>query len=283
VKRRILGLALDAWLPVTILVAWWFTSASSTSVYFPSLQTIVSTFVDTWFSERFMADVVPSMLRFLVALVIAFLVGISVGTVLGLNTPLRQAVQPLLDFFRALPKPALLPIAIVALGVGDSMKIFIIAFGAVWPILLNTIDGVRGVDSLLHDMSKIFGFTRAQRIFKLVLPSASPQIFVGARVSLAIGLILMVVSEMVASTNGLGYFVLLSQQTFAIPQMWAGIILLGVIGYLVNAVFVLCERRILAWHAGWRATAQGDQAPAPRPSRRRAKAAAANPDAPLSS
>lgn len=277
-KGRLVGLILEAWLPVTILCVWWVASSSSTSFYFPSLQVIMETFADTWFSsDRLMDDVLPSMLRFLVALLIAFVVGISMGTLLGLHATLRQAVQPLLDFFRALPKPAILPIAIVALGVGDSMKIFIIAFGAMWPILLNTIDGVRGVDSGLHDVSRVYGFTRRQRIFRLVLPAASPQIFVGARIALAIGLILVVVSEMVASTNGLGHFVLLSQQTFAIPEMWGGIILLGIIGYLVNLVFVLCERRVLAWHVGWRATEQGRSLPKTRRNRRE-KPTLANPD-----
>jgi sulfonate transport system permease protein len=181
----------------------------------------------------------------------------------------RRALEPVLDFFRSLPKPALLPIAIVALGVGDSMKIFIIAFGALWPILLNTIDGVRGVDSMQLEMARVYGLTRRQRIFKVILPAASPQIFVGARVALAIAMILMVISEMVASTNGLGYFVLLSQQTFAIPEMWAGIILLGIIGYLTNFLFVLTERRLLAWHAGWRATALGGAVAVPGARRRR--------------
>lgn len=272
-KQRLSGSLLDAWLPVTIVVVWWVGSASSTSVYFPSLQTILESFADTWFSERAMTDVVPSLARFLAGLAIAVVLGIALGTVLGLNATLRRAVQPILDFSRALPKPALLPIAIVALGVGDGMKVFIIAFGALWPVLLNTIDGVRGVDSMVRDMAKVYGLTATQRIFKVVLPSASPQIFVGARVSLSIGLILMVVSEMVASTNGLGYFVLLSQQTFAIPEMWAGIILLGLIGYGTNAIFMLVERRVLAWHSGWRAMSLGGQAPTSRRSRRARTAA----------
>lgn len=270
-RRRVIGLLTELWLPVVIVVGWWVASASSTSVFFPPLERIASTFVDTWSSERFVEDVVPSMVRFVLALAIAVVGGIGLGTLLGLNDTARRAVQPLLDFFRSLPKPALLPIAIVALGVGDSMKIFIIAFGAVWPVLLNTIDGVRGVDSMLKDMARVYGFSRTQRIFQLVLPAAGPQIFVGLRIALSIGLILMVVSEMVASTNGLGYFVLLSQQTFAIPEMWAGILLLGVIGYLVNLGFVIVEKRVLAWHRGWRATARGDVAAESRPRRRNAR------------
>ncbi|WP_234312747.1 ABC transporter permease [Streptomyces sp. SCSIO 75703] len=259
-KRRLTGLLVEAWLPVTILVTWWLASASSTSVYFPSLQTILTSFKDTWLFARFGSDALPSLARFGAGFLIAIVLGVALGTVLGLTPALRRALDPLLDFFRSLPKPALLPIAIVAFGVGDGMKIFIIAFGTLWPILLNTIDGVRGVDPLLLQMSRVYGLSSSQRIRQVVLPAAAPQIFVGARVSLSIGMILMVVSEMAGSTNGLGYFVLLSQQTFAIPEMWAGIILLGLIGYVTNLLFVLAERRLLAWHAGWRATALGEPA-----------------------
>ena len=262
-KRRVLGFLTEAWLPVTIVLAWWFSSASSTSVYFPSLQTILTSFNDTWLFERAGSDLLPSLARFGVAFLIAIVLGIALGTVLGLTPTLRRAFDPLLDFFRAMPKPAILPIAIVALGVGHSMKIFIIAFGTLWPIVLSTIDGVRSVDPMLKDMSRVYGLSRAQRIRRIVLPAASPQIFVGVRIALSIGLILMVVSEMSGSTDGLGYFILLSQQTFAIPEMWSGIILLGLIGYFTNLLFTIAERRILAWHAGWRANALGEPAATP--------------------
>lgn len=257
-RQRLSNLALELWLPVALIVGWWVASENSTSTYFPSLRTIMTTFADTWMFTRFGSDVVPSMARFAYGLGIALVIGITVGTVLGLVPTLRRAFDPILDFFRALPKPALLPLAIVIFGVGDGMKIFIIAFGTVWPILLNTTDGVRGVDPMLHDMARVFGLTRWQRLWQIILPAASPQMFVGIRLSLSIGLILMVVSEMVASTNGLGFFVLLSQQTFAIPQMWSGIILLGIIGYAVNLVFLAFERRVLRWHIGWRAASSGD-------------------------
>ena len=276
-RRRLTGLVLELWLPILLVVGWWVVSAGSTSVYFPSLGDILTTFADTWLFDRFTSDVVPSMVRFGVGLGIALVIGVVLGTVLGLVPVLRRAFDPMLDFFRALPKPALLPLAIVVFGVGDEMKIFIIAFGTVWPILLNTTDGVRGVDSMLHEMSRVYGLGRVQHLVQVVLPAASPQMFVGIRLSLSIGLVLMVVSEMVASTNGLGYFVLLSQQTFAIREMWAGILLLGIIGYVVNVAFVALERRVLAWHTGRRAAARGESQEPNKPpgSGRRTRAATA--------
>jgi ABC-type nitrate/sulfonate/bicarbonate transport system permease component len=152
------------------------------------------------------------------------------------------------EFLRAIPPPALLPIAIVVLGVGNSMKVALIAGGCVWPILLNTIDGVAGVDPVLRDTAGAYRVTRRDRLVHVVLPAASPQIFAGIRLAVSLALILMVISEMVAGTNGIGHFILESQRTFDIPQMWSGILLLGILGYALNGVTVLIERRVLRWH-----------------------------------
>jgi ABC-type nitrate/sulfonate/bicarbonate transport system permease component len=116
-------------------------------------------------------------------------------------------------------------------------------------------DGIGGIEPTLLDTSRVYGIGTRDRIFRVMLPAAAPQIFAGLRTSLSLSLILMVISEMVASTNGIGYFVLKSQRTFAIPEMWSGILLLGILGYVLNLVFVLVERRVLRWHRGARASA----------------------------
>jgi ABC-type nitrate/sulfonate/bicarbonate transport system permease component len=141
------------------------------------------------------------------------------------------------------------------MGVGDAMKVFIIAFVCVWPVLLNTMDGIGGIDHTLLDTARVYQISARDRILRVMLPAAAPQIFAGLRTSLSLSLILMVISEMVASTNGIGYFVLQSQRTFAIPEMWAGIVLLGILGYVLNFIFLLVERRVLRWHRGARASA----------------------------
>ena len=143
------------------------------------------------------------------------------------------------------------------IGVGNSMKVFIIAFVCIWPVLLNVIDGVTGVDPTLRETARAYRIARRDYVRHVMLPAASPQIFAGLRVSLSLALIMMVVSEMVASTNGIGYFVLQSQRTFAIPEMWSGILLLGILGYGLNALLTLLERRALGWHRGARASALG--------------------------
>jgi ABC-type nitrate/sulfonate/bicarbonate transport system permease component len=141
------------------------------------------------------------------------------------------------------------------MGVGNAMKVFIIAFVCLWPVLLNTMDGISGIDRTLLDTSRVYQLSSRDRVLRVMLPAASPQIFAGLRTSLSLALILMVISEMVASTNGIGYFVLQSQRTFAIPEMWSGIVLLGLLGYFLNLLLVIVERRVLRWHRGARSSA----------------------------
>lgn len=251
--RRFRSLLAELWLPVLLVALWWLASANSTAPFFPPLSTIVSTFKDTWGVTGIQADLLPSLERYVEGLAIGSVVGITLGIPIGLSNTIRKATEPFTDFFRVLPSPVLVPIAVVLLGVGSGMKVMVISFGVLWPVLLNTIDGVRGLDPLMMDMSRAFNFSRWGTIRRVVFPAALPQIFAGLRVALSIGLIVMVVAEMLASTNGLGHFVLLSQQTFAIPQMWAGILMLGILGYVSNVIFVMAERRVLRWHRGWRA------------------------------
>jgi ABC-type nitrate/sulfonate/bicarbonate transport system permease component len=254
-RQRLLAGALEVTVPLLVLMAWAVLSASSDTYYFPPLTEILSTFADTWLFERVGSDVVPSLIRMGLGYGIAVVVAISVGLLLGMSRRARAAAAPIVEFLRAIPPPALLPFAILVIGVGNSMKVFIIAFVCVWPILLNTIDGVTGIDPTLRETTRVYGIDGRDRLRRVMLPAASPQIFAGMRTSLSLALILMVISEMVASTNGIGYFVLQSQRTFAIPEMWSGILLLGILGYTLNGIFVLIERRVLRWHRGARASA----------------------------
>jgi ABC-type nitrate/sulfonate/bicarbonate transport system permease component len=176
---------------------------------------------------------------------------------LGLSRTARRLTAPIVEFLRAIPPPALIPFAIVVIGVGDGMKIFLIAFVCVWFVLLNAIAGVSGIEPTMLDTCRVFRVRGVDRLRRLIIPAASPQIFAGMRTALSMALILMVISEMVASTDGIGFFVLQSQRAFSIPEMWSGIILLGLLGYILNLVFLAVERRVLAWHRGLRASQLG--------------------------
>lgn len=240
-------------LPIILVAAWWFATANSTSFFWPPLQTILEVFPETWFEGRFAADVIPSVARLLTGYAIALLIGISVGVAVGSSRVLRETAEPVLEFLRAVPPPVLVPVIMLFAGIGDGMKISVIAFGCVWPVLLNTVEGVRGVDEVLSDTARTYGLGTATRVRTLTLRAASPQIMAGARQALSVGIILMVISEMFAASNGLGFTTVQFQRSFAIPEMWTGIILLGLIGVVLALVFRLVERRVLSWYLGLRA------------------------------
>jgi ABC-type nitrate/sulfonate/bicarbonate transport system permease component len=255
--RRLVELALEIAVPIALVALIWAYTASSETFYFPPLGDVFDRFADTWLFERVGSDVWPSLRRIALGYTIAVAIAITAGTALGSSRTLRRATAPVVEFLRSIPPPALIPFAIVVIGVGDDMKVFIIAFVCLWPVLLNTIDGINGIDPTLKDTARVYGIAGRDRLLRVTLPAASPQIFAGMRLSLSLALILMVISEMVASTNGIGFFVLQSQRSFAIPEMWSGILLLGLLGYVFNLGFMIIERRVLAWHRGARASSLG--------------------------
>ncbi|MFF7448960.1 MULTISPECIES: ABC transporter permease subunit [unclassified Streptomyces] len=240
-------------LPLLLTAAWWFASADSTNVFWPPLRTILETFPDVWTGERLRNDVLPSLLRLTAGYAVAAVAGVALGTVIGSYRRVRAVCEPVLEFLRAVPPPVLVPVIMLFAGIGDTMKILVIASGCVWPILLNTVEGVRAVDSVMAETARSYGITGLARLREVVLRSASPQIFAGLRQALSIGIILMVISEMFAASDGLGFTIVQFQRSFAVPDMWTGILVLGLLGFLLSVVFQLVERRVLGWYHGLRA------------------------------
>ncbi|MEV6349510.1 ABC transporter permease [Actinoplanes sp. NPDC051851] len=240
-------------LPVVLFATWFFMTEGSENFYSPPLRTTLIAFKNTWTVEQLRADVAPSLLRLITGYLIAAVIGVALGVAIGLNRTLRAVLEPVLEFFRAIPPPVLVPVIMLFAGIDDGMKVTVIVFGCIWPILLNTVEGVRAVDSVVLDTARSYGFTGPARITKVVLPSASPQIAAGLRQALSIAIILMVISEMFAATNGLGFTIVQFQRSFAIPEMWSGIILLGLLGFALSLLFRLAERRALRWYEGLRA------------------------------
>ncbi|MDO5493198.1 MAG: ABC transporter permease [Nesterenkonia sp.] len=203
------------------------------------------------------ADVLPSIGRLLTGYFLALVLGVALGTMIGLSRTLRAFSEPVLEFFRAIPPPVMVPILMLFFGIGTGMKIIVITLGAVWPILLNTVEGVRSVDEVLRDTSRVYRLGRLTQLRTVVLRAASPQIVTGARQALSIAIILMVISEMFAAHNGLGFTIVQFQRSFALPQMWTGIILLGLVGVVLSMIFRLIERPVLFWYLGQRRSQTG--------------------------
>lgn len=236
------------WLPALLVALWWLVSRDSQSLYFPPLSKIVAL---TW--QDLAHGPLPGFILFSLGnlaagLALAVAAGVGLGLLLGWVPAAHRLVDPLLQFFRAMPKVALVPLFIGALGIGALPKIYSIALGCVWPVLLNTIDGVRGVDAGVLDVARAYRIPLALRIRSVVLPAAAPQIVAGVRVALSVGVVVMVVSEIYGSQQGLGYYVLNASRAFDVAQTWGGTLLIGLIGYALSTAFVIAERWFLRWH-----------------------------------
>ncbi|WP_101846969.1 ABC transporter permease [Zhihengliuella sp. ISTPL4] len=234
--------------PILLLCGWWIASAASTNPFFPPLQVILQRLWRLAQTPTFLLDVASSVGNLVLSFVLASAIGVLLGLLLGLVRPLSWLVEPTVHFFRAIPPVALVPIFVSLIGFGTETRILSITLAAVFPILISTIDGVRAGEPTLDMVSRVYRFSGPERLFSVMLPAASPRILSGMQVSLITAFVVMIASEMLGSSTGLGAATLLAQQSFAIPDMWAGILVLGIIGYAATALFTLFRRRTLRWY-----------------------------------
>lgn len=242
---------LSGLLLVLALLAGWEALARSGLVEaasFPPFSSVFAAFWSLMVSGKMLLILLPSLERLFIGYLLAVMVGVGFGIVMGYFAAIFNLFEPLTEILRPIPSPAYIPIAILFLGLGDEMKIFMIAFSCVFPILLNTYSGVRAVDPIQINTGLTFGLNAGEIMRKVIIPAASPQILTGMRISLAIGLIMVVISEMVASVDGIGFYILNSERSFRVLEMYAGVITLGSVGYLLNWTFVRLERRLLHWN-----------------------------------
>lgn len=269
--RRLGFLGLGAvewtWLAASVLGVWeLLTRTIATSLFIPPVSQILNACVHNWLSPEasnfflsslFRENVFPSLGRLAAGYAIAAVGGISIGIVLGVWRAARAFCAPLVRLAMSVPATILLPLAIVLLGVDSSMNIFLIAVGSTWPMVINTCDGVRSIDDAAVLTARSLHLGRMRYFRSVLLPGASPAIFAGMRVSLGIGLVLMIISELYAATSGIGYYIVIQQRLFQFVNLWSALFLVAFFGILFNALFALVERYALAWHTAARATAGG--------------------------
>jgi ABC-type nitrate/sulfonate/bicarbonate transport system permease component len=181
---------------------------------------------------------------------VACAVGIALGAAIASSSLARRLLQPSAEFLRPLPASAVLPPAILVLGLSDAMIVFVVAFGCVWPILLGAIQGFRSLEPRLVEVSRLMNFSPWKKAWAFQLPSALPDIFAGMRVSIAIALIVTVASEMLSSQPGIGYLMLVAARAFRSADIFAGIIVLGALGFATNYAIQRLEEHLLRWRAG---------------------------------
>ncbi|HXZ54771.1 MAG TPA: ABC transporter permease [Burkholderiales bacterium] len=216
-------------------------------VFFPSPSRTLSELYRQLASGQLWKPLEATAFRMFYGWALASLAGVVLGAAIGFSRTARDYLEPTLEFMRPLPASAVIPAAILFFGLSNSMTVAVIAFGAVWPVLLASVHGFASVERQLMEVAAALRLSRAQLFLKIAAPSALPDILAGARVSLAIALILAVVTEMQASQTGLGQNILLAQRSFRSPELYAGVVTLGIMGFAINQAIVVLERRLLRW------------------------------------
>jgi len=235
----------------TIIVlggVWWYT-ATSGSIYVRSLPTMLTDFWNTWFFADFNSDLLPSVEHVVIGLAIAIVLGVALGVSFGLLRTLRLMAQPVVAFLRSIPVPALVAPALIAFGIGGATRIGIIAFACLWPILLNTMDGVGELHPTVTETARAYRIGGARRLFFVTLPAVGPRIASACRISVVIALLAMVITETVAASNGIGFLLVSTVNNFEIDTMWACIVAIGLLGILLNAGLSIVERTQLRWYS----------------------------------
>ena len=203
------------------------------------------------------AEVGTTLGSYAQGLTIAIAVGVLAGVALGSSRTLMAASSVVIEFLRPIPAVALIPLAILLFGLDAPMRRFVIAFAAVWPILIATLYGVRGADPFLHDVARTSGVGRAGRLMRVTLPAALPSIATGIRVSASLALLVCVTAEFVVGTGGgIGSYMQQQQSAVHLPELYAAVMAVGLLGFVVNAGLRTAERRVVFWGAERRRAAR---------------------------
>ncbi len=249
--RRLVWLGLSFVFAAAIIVAWQLISNFGlvSPIFLPPPSRAWNALVFNIERGSLLPYVLLTLQHMFYGWLIASFLGVAIGSLIGVSPAVRAYLAPMLEFFRPLPASALFPIAIAIFGLTENMLLVVIGFGALWPTLLATVNGFATVKPRLEEVSRLLGMSRRKFIFSVALPNAMPEALAGMRLSLTIALILSVTGEILSGSDGLGRWVMLQARGFRTPDLFAGVLLFGVIGYLSAQIVTYLERRLLRWRA----------------------------------
>ncbi|RWP38078.1 ABC transporter permease [Mesorhizobium sp.] len=234
---------------IGFLAIWQVSSSAGwvNAAVLPPVDMIVSALWNGLAGGTLLGDIAISLQRAGLAFAAAVAVAIPLGLFMGQVRPVETALDPILQVFRQTSALALYPVFILLLGLGEASKVFVIFWATLFPLLLNTISGVKQVDPKLLEMARVYGATRLTAFRRVVLPGAVPSIFVGLRLSATTALLLLIASEMIGANKGIGFQVMNAQYNFQIPLMFAAIVILAGLGLIANQALVSLQRRLCRW------------------------------------
>ncbi|RWO95602.1 MAG: ABC transporter permease [Mesorhizobium sp.] len=234
---------------IAFLAIWQVSSRAGwvNAAVLPPVDTIVTALWNGLAGGTLLGDIAISLQRAGLAFAAAVAVAIPLGLFMGQVRAVETALDPILQVFRQTSALALYPVFILLLGLGEASKVFVIFWATLFPLLLNTISGVKQVDPKLLEMARVYGAARLTVFRRVVLPGAVPSIFVGLRLSATTALLLLIASEMIGANKGIGFQVMNAQYNFQIPLMFAAIVILAGLGLIANQALVSLQRRLCRW------------------------------------
>jgi ABC-type nitrate/sulfonate/bicarbonate transport system permease component len=217
------------------------------SANWPAFSAVIAALIHGVVSGELLGVIGSSIWRMVRGYALGCTAGITIGVAIALSRPIRLTLSPTIELLRPIPITAIVPPLIFVLGLDDRLKVICIAFATFFPVVTNTISGVCAVDTIYVKVARTFGIRRAQTIRQVIVPAALPYILAGLRTSLAIALVVTVITEMLAGQQGIGHYLLSMQYALRAPEMYSAIILLTLVAYALNRAFVLWENRVIGW------------------------------------
>jgi NitT/TauT family transport system permease protein len=241
------------WLFLALLLVVWdiaarFDLLGGGHVFFPPASTVLAAGWRLTASGELPQAMLVSLHGFIEGFVLSALIGIALGVCIGRSAIFAALIAPIVEFLRPMPSVAVIPLAILFFGIDNKMKCFVATYGALWPVLLNTAYGVRSVDARMFEVGQLFRLGRLRTLFLIVLPAASPFIMTGLRIGSILTLGLVVTAELVAGGSGIGYLIQEEQLAFKVPETFACVAAVMLLGLMVDGTTSLVERRLMRWH-----------------------------------
>jgi sulfonate transport system permease protein len=235
---------------VFILAIWWIVSKfifSENNSLMPSPKDVFMTFITDIKNGTLILNIWKSLLRVLIGFGIASIAGIILGLAIGLVPFIYIILESIINFLKNIPPIAWIPLAILWFGIGELSKIYIIAYSAFFPILLNTIFGVRSIDKILLKMAKNMQLNKFYFIKEIIIPASLPSIFTGLRIGMGTGWMALIAAEMIGATSGLGFMIEESRQLLLVSRVIVGILSIGFCGFICDKILQYIEKKLVPW------------------------------------
>ena len=237
------------WIPAILVILW--TIGSNTRVLnnsiFPTPQKLFGAWYEMIISGKYLTHVISSFSRVIKGFFVGSILGITLGTIIGLFSSAKKSTVALIGMLRPIPAIALIPLFILSLGIGETSKVAVIVLGSFWPILINTIAGLSTTDSKLLEVGTIFDKSKRQVLFNIIFPSAAPYIFTGLRLGVSSSWTCVVAAEMIAASSGIGYLISYGREMAQPATLFIGVFSMGLYGLLIELLVINLQKKAIYW------------------------------------